>query len=75
MSALQDPSRSVVSDLVARVRPVDAKEAADQADILTWIGSGAPLFRIRKPDVPPSTWRSTARSWTTRPARSWSWTM
>ena len=33
--------------------PLDPREAADQADILGWIGSGQPLFRTASPDGPP----------------------
>jgi 8-oxo-dGTP pyrophosphatase MutT (NUDIX family) len=43
-----DDPRLVVRDCVAAVRPFDAREAADQADILAWIASGAPLFRTRR---------------------------
>jgi 8-oxo-dGTP pyrophosphatase MutT (NUDIX family) len=45
--------RALVSDLTAGVRPLDARETADQADILAWVASGRPLFRTQPPDVPP----------------------
>ncbi len=45
--------RELTADLVAAVRPLDAREAADQADILAWIASGQPLFRTVPPDTPP----------------------
>ena len=45
--------RAVISGLVAGVRPVDAREAADQAGILEWIGSGRPIFRSVSPGTPP----------------------
>jgi len=45
--------RTVISGLVAGVRPVDEREAADQAGILTWIASGDQLFRILPPATPP----------------------
>jgi 8-oxo-dGTP pyrophosphatase MutT (NUDIX family) len=45
--------RSLISDLVASVRPFDAREAADQADILAWVASGQQLFRTAPPAVPP----------------------
>lgn len=45
--------REVIADLVAAVRPLDAREAADQAGILAWIASGQPLFRVAPPDTPP----------------------
>jgi 8-oxo-dGTP diphosphatase len=45
--------RSLISDLVTAVRPYDAREAADQADILDWVASARPLFRTAPPDTPP----------------------
>ena len=48
-----DDPRMVVRDRVLAVTPADDKEAADQAAILRWIDSGAPLFRMAKPAVPP----------------------
>jgi len=38
---------------VKAVEPGDAREAADQADILGWIASGSELFRTAPPDTPP----------------------
>lgn len=45
--------RELIADLVAAVRPFDAREAADQAGILDWIASGQPLFRTVPPATPP----------------------
>jgi 8-oxo-dGTP diphosphatase len=45
--------RALISDLVADVRPFDDREAADQADILSWVASGRQLFRLVPPDTPP----------------------
>jgi 8-oxo-dGTP diphosphatase len=45
--------RSLISDLVTSVRPFDAREAADQADILAWVASGQELFRTAPPATPP----------------------
>jgi 8-oxo-dGTP diphosphatase len=45
--------RALVSDLVSGVTPFDAREAADQADILDWVTSGQPLFRTVPPATPP----------------------
>jgi hypothetical protein len=45
--------RTVISGLVAGVRPLDEREVADQAGILKWIASGDPLFRIVPPATPP----------------------
>src|SRR3984885_900502 len=46
-------ARPLVSDLVAAVQPFDAREAADQADILGWVASGQQLFRTVPPATPP----------------------
>ncbi|WP_189238954.1 NUDIX domain-containing protein [Planomonospora parontospora] len=43
----------MVRDLVAAVEPHDPQEAAHQAWMLEWIGSGAQLFRLEKPSTPP----------------------
>ncbi|WP_322770053.1 NUDIX hydrolase [Frankia sp. Cr1] len=53
MPLLDDQPRSVVADLVAGVLPYDRQEASDQAEILRWVASGAPLFRVRPPATPP----------------------
>ncbi len=53
MLLVDDGPRSVIDDLVSRVSPFDRQEAADQVDIRRWVGSGAPLFRVQPPAVPP----------------------
>ena len=45
--------RALVCDLVSGVTPFDAREAADQADILDWVTSGQQLFRTAPPATPP----------------------
>jgi 8-oxo-dGTP diphosphatase len=50
---MTDDPRWLVRDLVRAVRPLDAREAADQAGMLAWITSGAPLFRTQPPATPP----------------------
>jgi len=45
--------RAVISGLVAGVRPLDDREATDQATILAWIASGQPVFRTVPPATPP----------------------
>lgn len=45
--------RLLIADLVAKVAPFDAREAADQADMLDWVASGQQLFRTAKPATPP----------------------
>lgn len=49
---LSDDPRAVVRGRVKAVVPFDERESADQADILGWIDSGAPLFRTVKPATP-----------------------
>lgn len=46
-------TRSIVYDVVTNISPVDNLEHEHIQDTLSWIQSGAPLFRVRKPDVPP----------------------
>ncbi len=53
MLPVDDGSRTLIHDLVAAVSPLDEKEASDQSDILGWVASGAPLFRVQRPAVPP----------------------
>jgi 8-oxo-dGTP diphosphatase len=50
---LDDEPRSAIADLVTRVSPHDSQEEHDQAEILRWVASGAPLFRIQPPATPP----------------------
>lgn len=45
--------RSMVNDIVANISPLEALEREHIQDALSWIKSGAPLFRVQKPDVPP----------------------
>lgn len=42
-----------IYQLVAAIIPHDAIEQTHQGAVLTWIKSGADLYRIKKPDVPP----------------------
>ncbi len=44
--------REKIASLVRAIEPHDPREAADQDWTLAWIASGAPLFRIKKPDQP-----------------------
>ncbi len=50
---LPSDSRSIVRHAVQAVTPFDKQEQEHIDDILAWIDSGAGLFRIKKPDVPP----------------------
>lgn len=45
--------RQTIREIVTQIKPVDTLEATHQADVLAWIDSKAPLFRISKPDNPP----------------------
>ncbi|MFF9145867.1 NUDIX domain-containing protein [Streptomyces sp. NPDC014861] len=48
-----DPSRARLSDLIAAIDPWDDLERAHLRTTEEWIAGGAPLYRVRKPDVPP----------------------
>jgi 8-oxo-dGTP diphosphatase len=52
MPADPDPRASARNRVLA-VRPSDEKESADQAAILRWVDSGAPLYRTAGPGSPP----------------------
>lgn len=45
--------RQEIYDLVSEIKPFDSLEVEHIQDTLSWINSGAPLFRIKKPDIPP----------------------
>lgn len=45
--------RDQIADLVRAMRPYDALEEAHLHQTLTWIASGAALFRTQKPATPP----------------------
>ncbi|GIJ43556.1 DNA mismatch repair protein MutT [Virgisporangium aliadipatigenens] len=45
--------RHALHGLVAGVAPLDEREAADRADVLSWIDSGAELYRRVPPADPP----------------------
>ena len=42
-----------IRKLVEQIAPHDALEAKHISEVLQWIDSGAGLFRIQKPDIPP----------------------
>lgn len=42
-----------VLQLVQAITPHDSLEQAHIQDVTSWIESGAPLYRVKKPDVPP----------------------
>lgn len=45
--------RQTIRDIVSQITPFDELEQAHKQSVLSWIDSGAPLFRIEKPDKPP----------------------
>ena len=45
--------RSQIRAEVAAIEPLDSVETAHLARTLDWLGSGAEIFRVQKPDVPP----------------------
>ncbi|MCX6766760.1 MAG: NUDIX domain-containing protein [Candidatus Moranbacteria bacterium] len=45
--------RKKISDLISKVDPFDQAETAHIKDALEWILSGAEIFKIKSPDVPP----------------------
>jgi 8-oxo-dGTP diphosphatase len=45
--------RTAIADLVRSIQPADTLERDHLAATLAWIESGAPLCRVRKPDMPP----------------------
>lgn len=45
--------RVTIHQLVQSIQPFDELETEHISQTLAWIGSGAPLFRIQKPDIPP----------------------
>ncbi|MFA6193632.1 MAG: NUDIX domain-containing protein [Parcubacteria group bacterium] len=49
MSEIKDK----ISDLIRRVKPFDEIEQKHIGDALEWILSGAEIFKIKSPDVPP----------------------
>jgi 8-oxo-dGTP pyrophosphatase MutT (NUDIX family) len=46
-------AQQTVLDTVNAIQPFDNVEQVQKDDVLAWINSGAPLFRIAKPDNPP----------------------
>jgi 8-oxo-dGTP diphosphatase len=43
----------VIAEIVAAIEPLDELEREHRDRTLEWIRSDAPIFRIKKPDVPP----------------------
>ncbi|MEU5865336.1 NUDIX domain-containing protein [Nonomuraea sp. NPDC047529] len=47
------PLRTRLTELLEGIVPWDEQERAHLTTAVEWIASGAPLYRLRKPDVPP----------------------
>jgi 8-oxo-dGTP pyrophosphatase MutT (NUDIX family) len=45
--------RDTVAEALRLIEPYDDLEALHRRSALDWVASGAPLFRVAKPDVPP----------------------
>ncbi len=45
--------RDRIAEIVAAIEPVDDLKREHRDSTLEWIRSGAPIFRTKKPDVPP----------------------
>ena len=45
--------RDAIRDLVDALRPLDRLEAEHREDVLSWLDSGADIFRTAKPATPP----------------------
>jgi 8-oxo-dGTP diphosphatase len=45
--------RDRIAEIVAAIEPLDELEREHRDSTIEWIRSGAPIFRIKKPDVPP----------------------
>ena len=42
-----------ITQIISQIQPIDPLEQEHKADTLSWIASGAPIFRVQKPDIPP----------------------
>ena len=45
--------RNVIHSIIKNIDPLDELEREHQSDVLGWIESGADLFRLEKPAIPP----------------------
>jgi 8-oxo-dGTP pyrophosphatase MutT (NUDIX family) len=46
-------NREELQKLVNAITPHDERETSDKQNVLDWMATDAPLYRIQKPDVPP----------------------
>ena len=55
--ALKDStSKATLYEVISKIVPHDILEQKHIDDTLAWIESGAPIFRITKPDIPNNIW-------------------
>ncbi len=40
-------------NVITTIKPIDQMEAEHIHDTISWIESGAPIYRVQKPDIPP----------------------
>jgi 8-oxo-dGTP diphosphatase len=45
--------RDRIAEIITTIEPLDEIEREHRDSTIEWIRSGAPIFRIKKPDVPP----------------------
>ena len=45
--------RKEILEIIDHITPFDELELHHKSEIIEWIRSGAPLFRVTKPDIPP----------------------
>ncbi|MGA7870495.1 MAG: NUDIX domain-containing protein [Candidatus Binatus sp.] len=45
--------RDRIAEIIATIEPLDELEREHRDSTIEWIRSGAPIFRTKKPDVPP----------------------
>jgi 8-oxo-dGTP diphosphatase len=50
---MANPMRDKIAKIVAAIESLDELEREHRDSTLEWISSGAPIFRTKKPDVPP----------------------
>ncbi|HLX04504.1 MAG TPA: NUDIX hydrolase [Candidatus Binatus sp.] len=50
---MANPVRDEIEKIVAAIEPLDDLEREHRDSTLEWIRSAAPIFRTKKPDVPP----------------------
>jgi 8-oxo-dGTP pyrophosphatase MutT (NUDIX family) len=46
-------TRTETQQIIEALQPFDDKEASARQESIDWMQSGAPLYRVQKPDIPP----------------------